>query len=75
MENHNKYLGVYIKRHFGGQVEPGNDSDYGTLMEDGKERCGDYKVHELLNCQTKLVFNLYFYLILYNFTKSRKILI
>lgn len=53
LEMHNDYLGAYVKRHFGDHVEKVNDSDYDTLIDDGKEKSGDEKVHELMNCQAK----------------------
>lgn len=55
MEMHNEYLGIYVKRHFGGSVEQADASNDDTLVIHGKHRRDDDKIHDLLVCQTKLV--------------------
>ncbi|XP_043278045.1 HAUS augmin-like complex subunit 3 isoform X2 [Venturia canescens] len=55
MDIYNEYLGIYVKRHFGGKVEQAVDSDYDSLMEDVKYQCYNEKIHELLSCQTNLI--------------------
>lgn len=56
IELYNHYLGIHIKRQFGtsgNKEEQEEDSDYGSLISDNKDKQIDERMHELFLCKTK----------------------
>lgn len=56
MELYNHYLGIHINKQFGtgaNTKEEQEDSDYGSLINDSKNKQMDEKMHELLLCKAK----------------------
>lgn len=50
------YLGIHIKKQFGASTskeEQEEDSDYGSLISDNKDKLMDERMHELFLCKTK----------------------
>lgn len=56
IELYNHYLGIHIKRQFGANAnkeEQEEDSDYGSLINDSKDKQVDDRMLELSLCKTK----------------------
>lgn len=57
IELYNHYLGIHIKKQFGAgtsnKEEQEEDSDYGSLISDSKDKQMDERMHELFLCKTK----------------------
>lgn len=56
IELYNHYLGIHIKKQFGtntNKEEQEEDSDYGSLINDSKDKQMDERIHELFLCKTK----------------------
>ncbi|XP_071643338.1 HAUS augmin-like complex subunit 3 isoform X2 [Temnothorax longispinosus] len=57
IELYNHYLGIYIKKQFGTSVnkeEQEEDSDYGSLISDNRDKQMDERMQELFLCKTNL---------------------
>lgn len=54
IELYNHYLGVHIKKQFStNKEEQEEDSDYGSLISDSRDKQMDERMHELFLCKTK----------------------
>lgn len=56
IELYNHYLGIHLKKQFGASInkeEQEEDSDYGSLISDSKDKQMDERMHELHLCKTK----------------------
>jgi len=55
IELYNHYLSIHIKKQFeiSANKEEQEDSDYGSLISDSKDKQMDERMHELFLCKTK----------------------
>jgi len=55
IELYKHYLSIHIKKQFGisAKEEQEEDSDYGSLISDNKDKQMDERMHELFLCKTK----------------------
>lgn len=54
IELYNHYLGIHIKKQFSeNKEEQEEDSDYGSLISDNRDKQMDERMHELFLCKTK----------------------